>query len=114
MSGPPGGWRSLYGGQRGKWMMRFAVVSALGALAGLAMVLTAHGASPVGVITLVFSLLALVVFALLSFFSVFVSVAVLGVVLGVAALTTVLAVTTGFEEQFREKVLGVNAHVIVM
>ena len=40
--------------------------------------------------------------------------AALGVVLGVAALTTVLAVTTGFQQQFRDKVLGVNAHVIVM
>jgi len=38
--------------------------------------------------------------------------AILGVVLGVAALTTVLAVTTGFQNQFRDKVLGVNAHVI--
>src|SRR3569833_3880564 len=40
--------------------------------------------------------------------------AALGVVLGVAALTTVLAVTTGFPQQIRDKVLGVNAHVIVL
>jgi lipoprotein-releasing system permease protein len=39
---------------------------------------------------------------------------VLGVALGVAALTIVLAVTSGFQQQFREKVLGVNAHVIVL
>jgi lipoprotein-releasing system permease protein len=39
---------------------------------------------------------------------------VLGVALGVAALTAVLAVTTGFQQQFRDKVLGVNAHVIVL
>jgi lipoprotein-releasing system permease protein len=32
----------------------------------------------------------------------------------VAALTIVLAVTTGFQQQFRDKVLGVNAHVIVL
>jgi lipoprotein-releasing system permease protein len=108
------GWRYLYAGKRDKWMIRFTLLSAMMAATGLIMVLTADGASPIGVITLIFGLLALVVFALLSFFSVFVSVAVLGVVLGVAALTTVLAVTTGFEQQFREKVLGVNAHVIVM
>ena len=47
-------------------------------------------------------------------FSVFTSVSVLGVVFGVAALTIVLAVTTGFQQQFRDKVLGVNAHVIVL
>jgi lipoprotein-releasing system permease protein len=54
------------------------------------------------------------VFFLLSVFSVFTSVSVLGVALGVAALTAVLAITSGFKQQFRDKVLGVNAHVIVL
>lgn len=40
--------------------------------------------------------------------------AVLGVTLGVAALATVMSVTGGFREQFRDKVLGVNAHVLVL
>src|SRR5580700_1418697 len=40
--------------------------------------------------------------------------AVDGVTLGVAALTVVMSVTGGFQEQFREKVLGVNAHVLVL
>jgi len=40
--------------------------------------------------------------------------AVLGVMLGVAALATVISVTGGFRAQFREKVLGVNAHVLVL
>lgn len=40
--------------------------------------------------------------------------AVLGVALGVAALVTVMSVTGGFQAQFREKVLGVNAHVLVL
>lgn len=46
--------------------------------------------------------------------SVITSIAVLGVALGVAALVTVLSVTSGFQEAFQEKVLGVNAHVLVM
>jgi lipoprotein-releasing system permease protein len=62
----------------------------------------------------VVGMISAAVFGLLAVFSVFTSVSVLGVALGVAALTTVLAVTTGFEQQFRDKVLGVNAHVIVM
>jgi lipoprotein-releasing system permease protein len=37
-----------------------------------------------------------------------------GVMLGVAALTIGCSVTSGFKEQFREKVLGVNAHVLVL
>ena len=40
--------------------------------------------------------------------------AVLGVALGVAALATVISVTGGFRAEFREKVLGVNAHVLVL
>ncbi len=40
--------------------------------------------------------------------------ATLGVTLGVAALSVVMSVTGGFQDQFREKVLGVNAHVLVL
>ena len=46
--------------------------------------------------------------------SVITFIAVAGVALGVAALLSVLAITTGFQQEFREKVLGVNAHVLVM
>lgn len=47
------------------------------------------------------------------FISVSTAFAILGVALGVAALATVMAVTGGFQAQFREKILGVNAHVLV-
>src|SRR5262249_61172444 len=40
--------------------------------------------------------------------------AILGVTLGVAALATVMSVTGGFQKEFRDKVLGVNAHVLVL
>ncbi len=46
--------------------------------------------------------------------SVITAVAIGGVALGVAALLTVLSITTGFQEEFRNKVLGVNAHVLVL
>lgn len=42
------------------------------------------------------------------------AIAVFGVVIGVSALLTVMSVTGGFQAQFREKVLGVNAHVLVL
>jgi len=38
----------------------------------------------------------------------------LGVVLGVAALVTVVSVAGGFQEEFRNKVLGQNGHLLVM
>ncbi len=49
-----------------------------------------------------------------SFISVGTAFAMFGVMLGVAALATVMSVTGGFQAQFREKVLGVNAHVLVL
>jgi lipoprotein-releasing system permease protein len=108
------GGRYLYGGKRDKSMLVGMLMAAAVAITGLVMLLTADGASPWGVLMLVLGIVAAAVMGLLAVFSVFTSVSVLGVVLGVAALTIVLAVTTGFQEQFREKVLGVNAHVIIM
>ncbi len=49
-----------------------------------------------------------------AFVSVGTAFAILGVTLGVAALAIVMSVTGGFQDQFREKVLGVNAHVLVL
>lgn len=107
------GWRYLYGHQRDRLMTVAALVSlAFTGLSALMLALSS-GANPLAVIAVVVGLIATSVFGLLALFSVFISVSVLGVALGVAALTIVLAVTTGFEAQFREKVLGVNAHVIV-
>lgn len=41
-------------------------------------------------------------------------IAITGVALGVSALLLVLSITTGFQREFRDKVVGVNAHVLVM
>ena len=108
------GWRYLYGGKRDKVMQLLALIALGGVGVGIVTLALSHGASPVGVLTLVLSLVSVAVCLLFSVFSVFTSVSVLGVVFGVAALTVVLAVTTGFQKQFRDKVLGVNAHVIVL
>src|SRR4051812_3415403 len=49
-----------------------------------------------------------------AFISVGTAFAIIGVALGVGALATVISVTGGFRAQFREKVLGVNAHVLIL
>ncbi|MBN2531121.1 MAG: ABC transporter permease [Deltaproteobacteria bacterium] len=41
-------------------------------------------------------------------------IAITGVALGVGALSAVLCISTGFQDEFTRKVLGVNAHVLVM
>jgi lipoprotein-releasing system permease protein len=108
------GWRCLYGGKRDRLMQLLALIGAAGVAAGAVTLKLSEGTNPIGVLMVVLSMVAVAVFLLLSVFTVFTSVSVLGVVFGVAALTVVLAVTTGFEKQFRDKVLGVNAHVIVL
>src|SRR4029450_7087779 len=53
-------------------------------------------------------------FLLLNVFSVLTTVSIFGVILGVAALTVVMSVTSGFQQTFRDRVFGVNAHVLAL
>jgi lipoprotein-releasing system permease protein len=108
------GWRYLYGGKRDRLMRLLALLGVGGIMVGIAILALSSGANPYGVLILVLSMIGAAVFFLFSVFSVFTTVSVLGVVFGVAALTVVLAVTTGFQDQFRDKVLGVHAHVMVL
>jgi lipoprotein-releasing system permease protein len=80
---------------------------------GVALVVASDGGSPLGVIAVFAGMIATAVAALLLLFDVFNLVSVLGVVFGVAALTTVLAVTTGLQREFRSKVLGVKPHILI-
>ncbi|MBN2341972.1 MAG: ABC transporter permease [Deltaproteobacteria bacterium] len=41
-------------------------------------------------------------------------IAITGVALGVGALSAVLCISSGFQDEFTRKVLGVNAHVLIM
>ena len=107
------GWRYLYKGKADRLLLVLAGVFALITAGGFALLRLAPGNS-VGVLMFVLGLMMTALFSLLSVFSVFTSVSILGVALGVSALTIVLAVTTGFQKEFRDKVLGVNAHVIVL
>lgn len=106
--------RYLYAGRFERGNFAGAALSLLVAGFGLGMLVLMGGGSAVGVIMFVLGMLSAAVFSLLSFLTVPTSVAVFGVSLGTAALTVVLSVTSGFQDQFRDKVLGVNAHVIIM
>ena len=49
-----------------------------------------------------------------SFLSLISLISLLGVVIGVATLDIVLAVMTGFEQDLRDKILGMNPHIVVV
>jgi lipoprotein-releasing system permease protein len=49
-----------------------------------------------------------------SFLSLISFISLLGVVIGVATLDIVLAVMTGFEQDLRDKILGMNPHIVVV
>jgi lipoprotein-releasing system permease protein len=73
-----------------------------------------RGIETAAVITVLVAGLAAVTAILLRLFSVFTTVSTMGVVLGVASLIVVMAVTSGFEREFQDKVLALNAHLIVI
>ena len=74
----------------------------------------ARGWETAGVIATLVGGFDAVLSVLLLQLSVFSTVSAMGVVLGVASLIVVLAVTSGFEREFQDKVLGLNAHLIVI
>ncbi len=107
------GWRYLFR-HRSSMALRRALVFSLLLFGSGGVLLAMWGPSSSGASMLFFvGSAATVIVGLLNLFTVFTTVSMLGVVFGVAALTVVLAVTTGFQQEFRDKVLGVNAHVII-
>jgi lipoprotein-releasing system permease protein len=113
------GFRYLHRGRRSRW-------ASIGLVAGLALVAVgfvvftlAHPqhrhriVETAGVVGILAGGLVAVVSFLLRVFSVFTTVSTMGVVLGVASLVVVFGVTSGFEREFQDKVLALNAHLIV-
>jgi lipoprotein-releasing system permease protein len=107
------GWRYLYRRRRSPGIRLLTIVGLLLSVA-TQVALFGFGHVQLGAIFTIPTVLLFVVCALLNFFSVFTTVSIVGVILGVAALTVVLSVTSGFQASFKEKVLGVNAHLLVL
>jgi lipoprotein-releasing system permease protein len=112
------GLRYLHRGRRsrGARLVLFAGLSLM--VVGFGLLALAHGRfralETAAVIAVLVGGLVAVVASLLRIFSVFTTVSTMGVVLGVASLVVVLGVTSGFEREFQDKVLALNAHLIVM
>jgi lipoprotein-releasing system permease protein len=112
------GLRYLHRARRPRGARPALVTCALAAAVGFAIFFASRGrfraGETVGVVTVLLAALGCVGALLLRIFSVFTTVSTLGVVLGVASLVVVLAVTSGFEREFQDKVLALNAHLIVI
>ncbi len=107
------GWRYLYQRRRSTAALVATLVSLFGFGAGQ-LALFVFGWVKVGALLTVPSAIVLCFALVLNFFSIFTTVSIVGVALGVAALTVVLSVTSGFQTSFKQKVLGVNAHALVL
>lgn len=108
-------WRYLYRRRHSSAVVVLTAVFAALSLLALVAVFTLHGeAQVIGTSLSLPSLLLFLFFLLLNLFSGFTAVSIIGVTIGVLALVVVLSVTSGFQQSFKQKVLGVNAHVIVM
>jgi lipoprotein-releasing system permease protein len=105
-------------GRRQRAVMGFVAATGAGLVAGLALFFFGRGHSrvveTVGVVLVLIAGLLFVFAVVLRLFSIFTSVSVMGVVLGLMSLLVMLAVTTGFEREFQDKVLALNAHLIVI
>jgi lipoprotein-releasing system permease protein len=108
-------WRYLYRRRRSPMLLALtAIFLGLALTAHLAVFTTGHWAQLIAAAVSPPLTLLFLFFLLLNFFSGFTPVSIMGVAIGVQSLVTVLSVTSGFQQSFKQKVLGVNAHVIVM
>jgi lipoprotein-releasing system permease protein len=109
------GWRYLYRRPKRRSLLLaiFLLFVGIAVISALFWLQTSRP-PPITVFTFTVGAIGAIVAGVVSAFSVFTSVSVFGVVLGVSALTIVMSVTSGFQASFRDKVLGVNAHVLVM
>src|SRR3954471_19096138 len=106
-------WRYLYRRRHSRLVLVLTFVFLLAMIATLVAFFT-FGQAQLGAILTIPTVLLFIVFLLLNVFSVFTTVSIIGVILGVAALSVVLSVTSGFQDSFKAKVLGVNAHVLIL
>ena len=107
------GWRYLYSARRSPAIWVFLALSAICCGAGIGLFFYT-GAKAVAAALMLAGGLGMAASLLLAVFSTFTAVSVLGVSIGVCILIWVLSVTSGFQDEFRRKVLGVNAHILIL
>jgi lipoprotein-releasing system permease protein len=107
------GWRFLYSRRSSAaiWWMLAISLAIFGAGIGMFFLTTIKATAAILILV---GGLGIAVAGLLAIFSTFTAISILGLAIGVAILIWVLSVTSGFQEEFRKKVLGVNAHILLL
>ncbi|MCK5797601.1 MAG: ABC transporter permease [Deltaproteobacteria bacterium] len=107
------GWRYLYARRRSSatWVALIIFLLICGVGVGL---FFATALKAIGAILLLIGGVGIATSILLMIFSTFTAISVVGLAIGVSILIWVLSVTSGFQQEFRQKVLGVNAHILVL
>ncbi len=107
------GWRYLYSARRSPAIWIGFALAALCCGAGVSIFFWT-AAKALGAALMLAGGVGMAAAMLLAIFSTFTAVSVLGVSIGVSILIWVLSVTSGFQDEFRNKVLGVNAHILIL
>ncbi len=108
-------WRYLYRRQHGGTLPSVMVLFGLLSAVALAAAFGTHGnAQLIGISISLPALILFLFFLLLNLFSGFTAISIVGVAIGVLALVVVLSVTSGFQQSFKQKVLGANAHIDIL
>ncbi len=89
-----------------------AVLAVLATLAGIGALLLGFRHAPLVIVTALTAGAAMV-FIIARRFTVFATLSIVGIAIGVAALIVVQSVATGFQHEFERRVLGVYAHINV-
>ena len=107
------GWRYLYRRKRSAPLVRALIASIALGIGGTLLFFGTEWQAGAAVFMAI-GAIGTAAFSLATVFTAFTTISMLGLAFGVATLIWVLAVTSGFYDEFRRKVLGVNAHVIVL
>ena len=107
------GWRYLYSPRRSRAITIGFSLSA--GLCGVGLVLFfLTSAKAVAAVLMLAGGVGMAASVLLAVFQTFTAASILGVAIGVCIMIWVLSVTSGFQQEFRRKVLGVNAHILIL
>jgi lipoprotein-releasing system permease protein len=108
-------WKYLYNPRELPLVKKLLMLSIAVSVIGLLMFIFSHTNLQFwGVIIFSIGSLFTLILLLLRVFSVFTTISIASVLVGTMVITIVWCVSSGFQREFKEKILGVNGHILIM